>query len=511
MGWKTELKGRRADRGRSGLAAACVLLALAAAPSWAQEVPKSLTLDDAISLAEQNNPGFLSARNDQGPADWKAREAYAQLLPEVNGSGQMGYTAAGVQRSGTFILGSQSTDWYSSYYDLGISWSLSGSTLFGLASARAGQRATEAGIDAQRFQLASQVAQQYVAALEAQDEASVAQHEVDWAEQNLKLAETKVSAGAAAAIDAKQTRVQLGQAQVALIHARQQLADSRVMLGGQIGVRLPDSVALASRFAVFDPSWSVDSLLSLALASHPAVRAAVAKEHASVAQAREARSAYFPRLTARLDFTGYTQKALNSSYLVGQYESSFQSEHNQCEFYNAISAGLTQPLAGYPKDCSGYVLTPALRQHILATNNAFPFQFTKQPLQLSVGVSIPVFTGFSRQRQVAEASAAVDDARQSVRQERLTLRTALTQAYDALRADYQIVQIQKQNQEAAQETLEQRRKQYALGAAKITILDLLDAQRTLSTADQGYLKAVYDFHYNLIRLQAAVGRPLRPS
>jgi outer membrane protein TolC len=46
-----------------------------------------------------------------------------------------------------------------------------------------------------------------------------------------------------------------------------------------------------------------------------------------------------------------------------------------------------------------------------------------------------------------------------------------------------------------------------LGAADL--LFLMDAQTTMSTAEQAYLNAVYDFHYNLIALEAAVGRTLR--
>ena len=43
------------------------------------------------------------------------------------------------------------------------------------------------------------------------------------------------------------------------------------------------------------------------------------------------------------------------------------------------------------------------------------------------------------------------------------------------------------------------------------MLELLDAQTSLTTADQAYLNALYDFHWNLIRLEAAVGRSLRPE
>jgi len=506
---RTRRRGRIVgDEGRRGLRVTLVILAAATMPLSAQGVPQNLTLSDAISVAEAHNPAFLSTKNDQSPADWGVKEAWGQFLPQASVQGGASYQAAGVQRYGTVNLGVQSTDWYSSSYNLGITWRLSGNTIFGLGNARASARATEANIDAQRFQLASQVAQRYVAALQAQDGVTVAQRDVDYAQQNLQLVETKVSSGAAAGIDAKQAQVLLGQARVTLIQARQQLEDSKVQLEEQLGATLPDTVTFASRFEVFEPSWSADSLLSAALRAHPAVRAAEAREHASVAASRQARSTYFPTLVVQTGFYGYTQKALNSDYLVRQAQSSYESAQNQCETFNQISAGLSQPLADYPKDCSRYDFTAQDRQQILAQNDAFPFDFTKQPLTLSVGVSIPIFSGFQRQQQVAAASAAVDDARQSVRQEKLALRTQLTQAYDALNGNYQVVQIQKQNQEVAKEALEQQQRRYALGA--ISILDLLQAQTTLATADQAYLRAVYDFHYNLIRLQSAVGRPLQP-
>ncbi len=511
MGRSIEVTGPFGGRLKDLLEVGFAVLVLVAGPLAAQEIPKSLTLDDAIDLAERNNPQFLSTKNDQGPADWGVREAYGQFLPEVTGSGGVGYTAAGAVRYSNLNLGSLGSGQVGSSYNLRLGWTLSGNTIFGLASARATANATRAQIDARRFDLASQVALAYVTALQYQDAVNVARRDVDWAEQNLKLAQTRVSSGAAAGIDAKQAEVRLGQAQVSLIQARQNLADGRVALGEQLGVDLPDSVQLASRFQVFDPTWSVDSLVSEAMRVHPALHAAQARERASVAQARQARSSYFPSLSVSAGVSGYTQKALNSDFLIAQAQNSYQGLREQCQFYNAISAGLSQPLDSFPKDCSQYVLTPGLRQKILADNSAFPFNFSKNPFSLSVGVSIPIFTGFSRQQQVAEAAAAVDDAKQSVRQEKLALRTQLAQAYNALTADYQVVQIQRHNQEVAQEALKQRQRQYALGAAAITILDLLDAQKTLTTADQAYLNALYNFHYNLIRLQAAVGRPLRPE
>jgi outer membrane protein TolC len=85
----------------------------------------------------------------------------------------------------------------------------------------------------------------------------------------------------------------------------------------------------------------------------------------------------------------------------------------------------------------------------------------------------------------------------------------VTQAYDNLGASYEAVQIEDRGRSLADEQLAMQQRRYALGAAGL--LELLDAQTPATTADQTYLNALYDFHWNLIRLEAAVGQPLRPG
>ena len=94
------------------------------------------------------------------------------------------------------------------------------------------------------------------------------------------------------------------------------------------------------------------------------------------------------------------------------------------------------------------------------------------------------------------------------RAEELRIRTEVTNAFDNVESAYLVVQAEQRNRELAttRRDLEQRR--YALGASDILLL--LDAQTSLSVAEQSYLSAVYDFHFNLIALEAAVGQPLRP-
>ncbi|MDH5589411.1 MAG: TolC family protein, partial [Gemmatimonadota bacterium] len=417
------------------------------------------------------------------------------------------YTGAGVQRIGTLDFGAQSTDWYSSSYSLNVSWTLNGSTLFGLSSARADREAVEARVDAAAFDLESQVALRYMAALRARDGVDVARRQLERAEQNAQLVQGRVATGAAPGTDGKQSEVDLGRAQVEVIQAERIFREAQLMLMEQVGLSLGEGVDLVSEFQVFEPDWDRDELLAQALGGNPSLSAAEAQVRASRASLRQARSSYFPSLTVSTGLSGNALQALNEDFLVTTAESRVGDQAASCRLLNDISSGLSQPLAGYPQDCSGLVFTDRMRAELLAQNDAFPFDVTKNPLSLRLTLSIPVFTGFARQRQVAEASAAAHDAEHSRRAEDLRLRTAVTQAFDNLVSAFRVVALEERNRGVAEEQLQLQQRRYALGAAPL--LELLDAQTSMSTAEQAYLNARYDFHWNLIRLEAAVGRPLR--
>ena len=111
------------------------LLLLSAYPSqvMAQEVRGTLTLGQALGLALDNNPGFQSAANDQGAADWRLRESVGNFLPAFTTSMGAQYLAPGVPSTGIFTgsdFGIGSTDYYFSNYNLNLSYTISGSSFF---------------------------------------------------------------------------------------------------------------------------------------------------------------------------------------------------------------------------------------------------------------------------------------------------------------------------------------------------------------------------------------------
>jgi len=210
-----------------------------------------------------------------------------------------------------------------------------------------------------------------------------------------------------------------------------------------------------------------------------------------------------------VNWSGRAREIGDTDYLVGLARGSMVGAQSSCEFWNQLAAGLNGPLPGYPDNCTQYVLTDAQEAAILRDNDVFPFNFTEEPLSLYLRVDVPIFQGFGRQRQVAEAKAASQDARLSLRAEELRLQTAVTQAYDELMTSTQVVEIETRNQEVAGEQLTLAQERYRLGAAPF--LELLEAQSSIAEAERDYLNAKYRFHGAIWALEAAVGERLRPD
>jgi outer membrane protein len=414
------------------------------------------------------------------------------------------WTDAGTVNYGNFNF--ESSSQLVSYYGLNLNYSLSGTEVFGLSSAKADNRAVNARIRSDRFNLESAVTQQYLAALRARDGVRVSEQQFERAEENHELVSNRVRVGAALSTDGKQAEVDMGRAEVALIRALNLLRTEKSRLMEQMGVLLDQDVELTSEFELFEPRWSREELVSRALDGHPRLRSFQAQQEARKADVRQAGSSYFPRLSASAQWAGFAQEFGNPNFLLAQERASAQSQMSQCQLFNQISAGLSEPLDGFPQDCGQYRLTARDERRLLESNDVFPFDFTSQPLQLTFTLSVPIFNGFTRERQLEQAQVALADARENHRAEELRLRTAVNQAYDDLMTAHDVVEIEERNRQVAQEQLDLARERYRLGAA--SFLELQDAEISLATAERDYLNAVYDFHNALSALETAVGTRL---
>jgi outer membrane protein len=471
-------------------------------PAAAQEAPRVLTLAEAMELARQNNPDYLSQENDLTSARWAVRSAHGDLIPSASASMGMGYTASGERRFGTVGLGEQPA-MYSSSYNLGLNYSLNGARLLEPTRARAQQRATEARVQGVGQQLDANVRRGYLSVLQADAAAVQAAQEVERTAEHIRLAQARLEVGTGTILDLRRAEVQHGQAEVRVVQAENTAAAERLSLGRLLGVPLTDDLRLTSEFDLFEPRWDRDHMVSLAIANNPTLRAARAQEEATSTMRAVARSEYLPTLSASLGFRGDLAQAATIDPLVqGELDQALRNRQS-CLDQNQMRqvAGLA------PLDCPAPVDQGQIESRLRAQHSGFPFDWTRQPMSASLSISLPLFTGLNRQQRVAEANLAVDDARHAVRSEELRVMAEAETLLRNVAAAYRTAQLQARVRETAGEELRLAQEQFRSGLA--TSVEVTDAQTNLGEAERAEIAAVYDYHQSLAALEALVGTPLR--
>lgn len=487
--------------------AALALLALAApaaaqTPAPAQGAPV-VTLEEAIRMARENNPEFLAQENDIGTARWRVRSAYGNLLPSADASSSFGYSAAGVPRYGTVAFREQPAS-YSSSYSLGASMRIDGSTLLQPAVARAEARATESRVAGAGAQLVGQVTQQYLSVLQAEEEVDQARREVARTQEHVRLAQARLEVGAGTPLDVKRAEVQEGQARVRLLQAENGVAAARFRLTGLLGTPIGPETRLASTFQLFDPSWTAETLIEAAREHSPALRASRASVDAARLGVRSARTSYLPSVSMSVGVDGYVSRVGDIDPLVDEAVAGAEQNFAGCQRGNQLAELLGSPT----QDCSAFQADPeSIRQQIESRNSRYPFDYDRQPLGARLSVSLPIFTGFSRQLRVEQARASAEDARLSLRAEELRLTSDIATGVQNIETAYQTALLQEQVREAAAEELRLAQERFRFGAA--SSVEVTDAQASLAQAELAKINAVYNFHKSVAALEALIGQPLR--
>jgi outer membrane protein len=467
--------------------------------------PDALSLREAVALAKENNPRFLQQQNEIVVARSTVRSARGNLLPSARVQNTFGYTASGERRFESVGLGTQ-PEVYGSEYQIGLNYSLSGSTLLQPSVERSRLNATQRRVVGAEADLESQVANQYLTVLQAREQVSQSERELARTHEHVRLAEARLEVGAGTPLDVRRAEVQRGRAEIGLVQARNSAATAVLMLSQLIGVQLDPSVSLTSEFEIFDPAWDAQSLVERALQNNPALLAARAGSSAAGTAVTAARSSYLPTLSMNMGWRGSVYQAGNIDPLVAEGIEGMQRTYSSCLGQNEIRTrvGLDPQACVNPADPA---VAAALRTDIERQNSGFPFGYDRQPLSASLTVSLPVFTGFSRQLEVDRARAAAADAGYQVRAEELRLRQEVGTAVRNLETAHQTVLLQEQVRENAAEELRLAQERFRFGAANS--VEVTDAQTNLAQSEKELIDAVYDFHKSLAALEALVGQSLR--
>jgi outer membrane protein len=463
-----------------------------------------LNLDEAISLAQRNNPVFLAQANDRSTADAAVRSARGAFLPSADASFATRFQQGGQQVFNGLSFSNSSATRQASY-DLSLNYRINSATFVNPKAAVANRNAVNADITGAAEQLRAAVTQQYLTVLQAQARAVLQDTLVNTAQVQLDLAKAKVAVGSGTILDVRSAEVALGRAQVAQLTEQNNAEVEKLRLFQQMGVPQPAGVVLTTQFRLDTPVFSLDSLLSLARRANPSIVALRSRERAADLNTKVAKAAYTPTLSLSTGWGGNSYEYSDPNYLVEQARAGALSSFSRCMTTDSLRAGAGLPVTG----CSGpqYAFTDAQAQAIRSSNNQFPFKFNRSPFALSAQVSIPVFDNFQREERVEVAQAARDDALYNVKAKDLALTADVTQAYLTLMTQVKTVQLQQENAQRALEELAFAQERYKVGAA--TFLDVTTSQSSYAQALLDRVNSVYEFHKAFAALENAVGRPLR--
>lgn len=481
-------------------------LALVVAQGLQAQVPAaaagSLSLEQAIAIARQNNPALQQVVNGRRSADAQVRSAYAAFLPSLGTSFSSSFNQGGRQFFGGSVL-DVSSDALTSSYQLGLNYSLSGASLMQPKVARANREAVEADITGSQELLRQNVTQQYLAVLGAQARAEIQDTLVATARTQLDLAKTRVEVGSGTSLDLRRAEVALGQAEVTALTARNNVNIEKLRLFQFLGVAMPADVRLTTTFRVTEPNFSLDSLLSLAQRANPELEALRTRERAAGTVLRQRQSGYTPTLSMSAGWGGQSFEYTDASFAVGQAERSMISARGSCLAQDSLRTRVGMPAL----DCNRFVFTPDMAAAARSQNDLWPFKFDRQPMQVTATLRFPIFDNWNRELQVQQAAVSRDNAKYSTRARELQLQSDVTQSYLNLVTAARTVALREANLAQAREELALATERYRVGAG--TFLDVATSRNTFAQAQIDHVGAIYDYHRSFAALENAVGRPLR--
>ena len=414
--------------------------------------PKPITLAEATELARRNALIRVEARGRARNAAASVRSAYGAFIPSVaitgGGTRQLPEASNRTRIENGQVIVLPATPWS---YNTTISSSLQlfdgGRRLFELHQAQAEQDASETNESWQQYQAMLAAKQEYFNVLAWREAEAAAAAQLEQAQQQLKTAVLRVRAGSATRSDSLRSVIQVSDARLTLVEARNNVVVANASLTRAVGSPEPVTAAGEDSTSLVGISVGEAELVRLVEQS-PSVEQAKAELDVAIAGQKVARTGYIPTVNASYNYTG---------------------------------SGTERPFA-FGTDAFDY-------------NGALRLSF-----------NIPIFDQLAREESVVRADVTKDNAEAALRDAKLAARQDLAQRLADYRNAEERVFTQTATLSTAEEDYRVQERRYQVGAS--TLLDLLASQTQVNQARQNLIRARFDQRVAKAQLEALVGRPL---
>ena len=383
---------------------ACLFALMLVQPVHAQEIPRVLTVQDAMRLAVERNPLIAAAESGSEASEAALEAQRARRLPTLSTG-----ASARIQQSlarpvtvpgGTIRSGGGIIETSEIALSLQHSFVQSGRSE-AIAAADARLDISRASLEDSRRALTRNVAATYYAIMAGQELAEVAQQAVSSAELTLELVDARIEAGVAAPAERLTVEADLARARYEALAAENAVWQSLAELRAQLALPPDEQPLLRGELDEVPPVAGLDYWVDRGLLERPDLEA--------------------------------------DAHRVRVAELALQQQR--------IQAGLSYNLIGQA-DYGRYTGT------------------TGETWQVAAGISFPLFDRVSG-AGVAEAQASLEQTREFLEDARLAVTREISQAWYNLRDARERVVSAELAQDAAASSLEVSRARYGEGLVTI--------------------------------------------
>jgi len=405
-------------------------------PAQGQSSPDTLQIETAVEQALRDNFQAQIARNDLVLAENDRSVGNAGFLPSL--SATAGYTETFENTTQQFInqpeqeiTGAKSTR---ATAGAELRWTLfDGLRRFATYDRLGAERDRQEANTRERIEVVlADVIDVYHDVARQQRQLGVLREAVRISQERLRIARSRRDLGSASDLEVRQARVDLNADSAEVLRQEVTLSNTKAELN-----RLLGRTEARTRFAVsdripLDTTLSYASLQQAAEATSPALRQARQALDAARAEQREVRADYLPSIDV----------------FVGAGVSESESE-------------------------AGFVQSQTIND-----------------LRYGASLTFDVFDGFNRERRRQNAAVRAENARLAVEAARAQLSAALSSAFESYRNRIRLVQLERENLEAATANVDVALEQFRLGT--ITSVELREVQEQRIQAESRLLTARFE-------------------
>lgn len=393
-----------------------------------------LTLEEAVAIGLENNYGIKISRNTVEQAENNHSLGNAGFLPGIDATASRTesiqdseFQAGGESR---ITEGAKSSNTNAA---INLDWTLfDGLRMFSTYD-RLGQiqDLSEMQLDLNQEFLVTDISLVYFNIIRISEQLKILQNNIEVTEERIEIEETKVDLGSGSEYDLLQARSDLSEDRAAYIRETNNLTEAKINLNELLGRQPGEDFEVVSDISV-NRSLAKEQLYQNLIEQNTELAIARAEEDISELELREIRGERFPEIS------------FSSGYSFNRNESG-----------------------------GGF----------------FTFNET---VGFSYGLTarVPIFDGFNLNRRIQNAKINQRNAEISRQQERLRLESNFESAYRAYGNAVELVDLEEDNFQNAEQTLDIALERFRLGS--ISSLEFREAQTTYLQAENRLINAKYE-------------------